>query len=105
MGTSSKKLDWHYETLPRKTKKALDFLSGEKWLKTSKWYLAGGTALALQTGNRKSLDLDFFTEKQNFNTKKLIAYFINNKDWITEIERKNTIYGKLLGAKVSFIAY
>ena len=63
MDTSSQELNWHYETLPRKTKKALDFLSGEKWLKESKWYLAGGTALALQVGNRKSLDLDFFTEK------------------------------------------
>ena len=65
MDTSSQKLNWHYETLPRKTKKALDFLSRKKWLKTSKWYLAGGTALALQTGNRKSMDLDFFTVKKD----------------------------------------
>ena len=50
---------WHYETLPRRTQKALMFLSGEKWLKESGWYLAGGTALALSTGHRKSLDLDF----------------------------------------------
>jgi hypothetical protein len=105
MGTSSQKLNWHYETLPRKTKKALDFLSKEKWLKESKWYLAGGTALALQVGNRKSFDLDFFTKKDDFNGKLLIAHFKKNKDWITEVERKNTIYAKLLGAKVSFIAY
>ncbi len=105
MDASSQELNWHYETLPKKTKKALDFLSAEKWFKKSEWYLAGGTALALQSGNRRSVDLDFFTEKQNFNTKNLIAHFINNKDWITEVERKNTIYGKLLGAKISFIAY
>lgn len=105
MGTSSQKLNWHYETLPRKTKKALDFLSKRKWLKKSKWYLAGGTALALQVGNRKSLDLDFFTVKKNFNGKQIIAQFNDNKDWITEVERKNTIYGELFGAKVSFIAY
>lgn len=98
-------MNWHYETLPRQTKKAFDFLSCEEWLKESKWYLAGGTALALQTGNRKSLDLDFFTEKKDFDEKELTAHFIDNKDWITEVERKNTIYGKLLGAKVSFIAY
>lgn len=60
MDTTSKKLNWHYETIPTYTKKALDFLSAEKWLKNSKWYLAGGTALALQSGNRKSFDLDFF---------------------------------------------
>ncbi|MBI1754773.1 nucleotidyl transferase AbiEii/AbiGii toxin family protein [Candidatus Azambacteria bacterium] len=106
MDTSSQnQINWHYETLPRRTKKAFDFLSQQEWLKESKWYLAGGTALALQAGNRKSLDLDFFTEEKNFDEKELAAHFIDNKDWITEVERKNTIYGKLLGAKVSFIAY
>lgn len=105
MGTSIKKLDWHCETLPRKTKKALDFLSKEKWLKKSSWYLAGGTALALQMGNRKSLDLDFFTAEKDFNEKKLVAHFAKNKDWVTDIEEKNTIYGQLLGSKISFIAY
>ena len=105
MDTSPQKLNWHYETLPRKTKRALDFLSGEKWLKKSEWYLAGGTALALQVGNRKSLDLDFFTEKKDFKEKQLLAHFADNKAWVTESEDKNTIYGELYGAKVSFIAY
>ena len=67
MDTPCPKLtDWHYETLPRQAKKAFDFLSGEEWLKKSKWYLAGGTALALQVGHRKSLDLDFFSELPKF---------------------------------------
>src|SRR3989344_8611794 len=105
MDTSPRKLNWHYETLPRKTKRALDFLSGEKWLKKSEWYLAGGTALALQAGNRKSLDLDFFTEKENFNERNLLTHFSHNADWKTDIEEKNTIYGQLFKAKVSFIAY
>ena len=97
--------NWHYEALPRQTKKALMFLSEENWLKESSWYLAGGTALALQTGNRKSLDLDFFTQNRNFDGKKLIAHFVGNNDWQTEVEDTNTIYGQLLMAKVSFIAY
>lgn len=91
--------------LPRQTKKALDFLSKEKWLQESKWYLAGGTALALQAGNRKSYDLDFFTTDIDFDEKKLLARFIRNLDWKVEIEEKNTIYGELFGSKVSFIAY
>src|SRR3989344_1801865 len=99
MDSSAQKLNWHYETLPRKTKRALDFLSKDKWLKKSKFYLAGGTALALQVGNRKSFDLDFFTEKKDFNGKKLIAHFSDNKDWIIEVEDRNTIYAKLFGAK------
>jgi len=105
MGTSSKKLSWHYETLPNETKQALVFLSKEKWLENSQWYLAGGTALSLQAGNRKSYDLDFFTTSQNFDDKKLLSNFIENNNWQTEVEEKNTIYGVFYGAKVSFIAY
>src|SRR3989338_8851725 len=105
MDTASQQVNWHYETLPNQTKKALDFLSGEKWLKESKWYLAGGTALALQVGNRKSVDLDFFTTQGNFEPIEVTDNFLNNKDWSPEINKKNTIYGKLLGAKMSFIAY
>ena len=96
---------WHYETLPRRTQKALMFLSGEKWLKESGWYLAGGTALALSTGHRKSLDLDFFTENKDFDTEELLEKFLNNQDWVLSFNRKNTIYGELFKAKVSFIAY
>lgn len=105
MDTSPQQIRWHYETLPDQTKKALDFLSGAQWLKESSWYLAGGTALALQVGHRKSFDLDFFTKEKNFNEKQLISYFANNKDWQTDVEEKNTIYGQLLQSKTSFIAY
>jgi predicted nucleotidyltransferase component of viral defense system len=105
MDSDSKVIKWHYETLPKETKKALDFLSTEKWLENSLWYLAGGTALALQCGNRKSYDLDFFITQKDFDTKELLAHFIGNKDWKTDIEENNTIYGELFGAKVSFIAY
>ncbi len=69
--SSEKQVSWHFEILPRSTKRALDFLSKEKWLEKSEWYLAGGTALALLAGNRKSFDLDFFQNgailmKKNF---------------------------------------
>ncbi|MDP2788692.1 MAG: hypothetical protein Q8O46_01390 [bacterium] len=65
MDTSSKKINWHYETLPRKTRKALDFLSKEKWLRKSKWYLAGGTALAVSQRGRKRDFFDLFWCAQN----------------------------------------
>ena len=105
MGTTSQRLSWHYETLPGQTKTALDFLSGEKWLKASKWYLAGGTALALQAGHRKSFDLDFFTEDKSFDVKELLARFVDNQNWQTDVEDTNTIYGRLFKSKISFIAY
>jgi len=91
--------------LPPKTRKAFLFLSQEAWLGQSDWYLAGGTALALQAGNRKSVDLDFFTQRKEFSNDELLAHFSSMTDWSTDINEKNTIYGELYGAKVSFIAY
>ena len=86
-------------------KKALDFLSTQKWVSESGWYLAGGTALALQAGNRKSVDLDFFTTEKSFVTKFFLSYFKSDENWKTEVDEPSTIYGTLFNAKVSFIAY
>ncbi|MFA6602058.1 MAG: nucleotidyl transferase AbiEii/AbiGii toxin family protein [Candidatus Paceibacterota bacterium] len=103
--TPKKQLNLHWNTVPKPTKKALDFLSEQKWLSDSGWYLAGGTALALQAGNRTSVDLDFFTTKSKFLADAVIGNFTGNNNWHADSEEDNTIYGKLLGAKVSFIAY
>ena len=105
MDVASQKIDWHFKTIPPHTKKALDFLSLQNWLKQSDWYLAGGTALALSAGHRKSLDLDFFNTQKNIDNNELLSNFLENKNWDTNLNKKNTIYGELLGAKVSFIAY
>lgn len=51
----------HEETLYLKTKNALEKVRAEELLQS--FYLAGGTALALQLGHRKSIDLDFFSQK------------------------------------------
>lgn len=98
------KLVWHFETLPKAAKRALDFLSAEKWLKKSEWYLAGGTALALQVGHRQSVDLDFFNPSADFSEGRLVKHF-EKTEWSTSFVKEATIYGKLLGAKVSFIGY
>ena len=113
MDVNSQKIDsakndspmWHFKTLPPNTKRALDFLSLQNWLKDSTWYLAGGTALALSSGHRKSVDLDFFNELSKFDSEEFLEYFIGNKDWEINISKKNTIYSQLFGVKVSFIAY
>lgn len=99
------KIDSNFKFIPSETKKAFLFLSQQTWLTGSGWYLAGGTALALQAGNRKSVDLDFFTMEKNFDGKKLLDNFVKNTEWQTDVEEKNTIYGKLFNAKISFIAY
>jgi predicted nucleotidyltransferase component of viral defense system len=102
---TSDSLNLHFDILPTKTKKAFDFLSQQKWFKESSWYLAGGTALALQVGHRKSIDLDFFTQDKSFDANELLEHFTAEIDWRTDINKNNTIYGELFGAKISFIAY
>lgn len=98
-------INLHIDILPPKTRKAFDFLSRQEWLGKSSWYLAGGTALALQAGHRRSVDLDFFTHDKDFDTSKLLEHFASGTDWHTDIDTKNTVYGELFGAKISFIAY
>ncbi len=102
---ASKELKFNFKILPGATKKALDFLSKQDWLIKFNWYLGGGTALALQVGQRKSIDLDFFNIKSNFNPEEILLHFIDNKDWKTDFGEPNTVYGELLGVKVSFISY
>lgn len=92
------------EVLPAATKKAFQYLSKQAWLGKSKWYLAGGTALALQVGHRRSLDLDFFIPDKTFDADALLRNLASN-DWHTDVNEPGTIYGKLAGAKISFIAY
>ncbi|MDE1975391.1 MAG: nucleotidyl transferase AbiEii/AbiGii toxin family protein [Patescibacteria group bacterium] len=98
-------LNLHLDILPPKTKKAFEFLSGQEWLGKSRWYLAGGTALALQVGHRRSVDLDFFTEDKDFDNDRLLEHFSSAPDWQTDINKEGTVYGTLMGAKISFIAY
>lgn len=98
-------MDLHFDILPKSTRSALEYLSLQEWLKDSNWYLAGGTALALQVGHRQSVDLDFFTIDRDFNNDQLLQNFFDNKDWKTDINSKGTVYGELMNAKVSFIAY
>lgn len=95
---------WHTDILPRAPRRALDYLARAQWLRQSDWYLAGGTALALQVGHRSSVDLDFFNPKKDFSAGKLVTHF-KNKAWESDVIREGTIYGRLFGAKVSFIAY
>ena len=102
---SKKQIDSNLNILPSATRKAFIFLSVQAWIGKSGWYLAGGTALGLQAGHRKSVDLDFFTEEKDFDNTELLNNFLGNNEWKTVINKKNTVYGELFKAKISFIAY
>ena len=88
-------------------KNRLDILSKLSFLK-GRFYLAGGTGLALQLGHRDSIDFDFFT-KENFNTfdlyKELLQIF-GQENISKTLEEKNTLYVILNGnIKLSFFSY
>ena len=104
MESANNNLTWNIDVLPRATRKALLLCSEDVWFQDAPWYLAGGTALAIQFGHRKSYDLDFFTDKKNFNQQSVASHFPINL-WVTESVSEGTLFGELTGAKVSFISY
>lgn len=67
------------------------------------FYLAGGTALALQIGHRYSRDLDFFTQR-NFNTE-LLANKLIGKELKIRLTEEGTILSELQNTSVSFFYY
>lgn len=93
------------DRLPRAT--ALAFLACRewKWLRRNGWYLAGGTALALQVGHRQSVDLDFFTSRAKFPERQVERALLATGRWQTSYLESATIYGTFMNAKMSFIAY
>lgn len=105
MAGSPDKIKWYFDILPKSTKKALDFLSTQKWLEKTDWYLAGGTALALQVGHRRSVDLDFFIKHSRFDNVDLLDRISSSGSLDIALNKDNTIFAKLFGAKISFIAY
>ena len=69
------------------------------------FYLAGGTGLSLQTGHRKSFDLDFFTDKE-FRPEELSSFIRRKKlPMQGEMLRHGTLYCILSDVKTSFIFY
>ena len=95
----------HLSILPSATQKAfLEFIK-LGWLRRSRWYLAGGTALALQVGHRQSVDLDFFSPVKTFRSLELERALQGTGHWQTSYQEAGTIYGSFWKAKVSFIAY
>ncbi|MFA4998416.1 MAG: nucleotidyl transferase AbiEii/AbiGii toxin family protein [Candidatus Paceibacterota bacterium] len=68
------------------------------------FYLAGGTALALQLGHRQSVDLDWFS-RQNFSNEKIKKDLALLGNFKLLSEEKDTIQGILDEIRVSFFHY
>lgn len=68
------------------------------------FYLAGGTALALQIGHRRSVDLDFFS-KEKFSVKRLVNNLSDIDHVTVTFEDPESVSVEFGGAKLSFLYY
>jgi len=70
------------------------------------YYLAGGTALALCIGHRKSVDLDYFISKpiDTLALKERLGEVFSDASVEILYEQKNTLWCMIDGVKVSFIS-
>ena len=93
------------DAIPQTTRKAFLMCAQNLFFAKNNWYLAGGTALALQAGHRKSVDLDFFTSDKTFDIGKAEVTLSTIGPWETTSTSEGTLYGELGGAKMSLIAY
>lgn len=93
----------HYHILDPERKEILPKLAGFK----GGFYLAGGTALALQIGHRDSLDFDFFS-REDINAVKLfdkVGEIFAGLKIIKTQEEKNTLSVNVGKVKFSFLTY
>jgi len=97
--------DLFLDALPKNAVSALKKCSEMDFFSQGNWYLAGGTALALHLGHRRSYDLDFFTSEKSFDEKKVEKIFNDKGEWITNSISEGTVYGVFSKTKMSFISY
>jgi predicted nucleotidyltransferase component of viral defense system len=87
------------------SRKQINLLRKLKFLKKYGFYLAGGTALALQIGHRTSVDFDFYTEKK-FDSRKLREEFDKRFKKVQEIYiAEDTLELNVDGVGMSFFRY
>jgi predicted nucleotidyltransferase component of viral defense system len=95
-------MSWHTEVISPEVARTAETLGTLPILRD--FYLAGGTALALYLGHRRSVDLDFFSA-QPFNEDSLIAELGRLEEVAVISKSPRTVYLHIAGTKVSFIGY
>jgi len=92
----------HYKTVEPDTLELLNSLMQNPHLK--QFVLVGGTALSLQIGHRKSVDLDLFTIS-DFKTENLVPLLLKNYDLQPTLQLPQTLICKINEIKVDFIRF
>ncbi len=92
----------YFDILTKNQLEIFHHLSKQDWI--NDFYLAGGTALALQIGHRKSIDFDFFTP-HNFNLE-MLKERLGELGLFTQLySQKNTLVGEINKVQLSFFKY
>lgn len=92
----------HPETIDNQTKRVLKKIGSTEL--GNKFYLAGGTAIAIHLGHRKSIDLDWFSG-ENFSNRDIKEKLSALGVFLLVSEEDGTIHGTLDNVKVSFLRY
>lgn len=93
---------WHAEVISPEVADTARRLAGVEALRN--FYLAGGTALALHLGHRRSVDLDFFSVDP-FNEDMLVATLQALPELSILAKSTQTLHLHVSGIKLSFIGY
>ena len=93
---------WHAEVISAEVADTAGRLTGLEALRD--FYLAGGTALALHLGHRRSVDLDFFSADP-FSQDLLVATLQALPEFSLVAKSTQTLHLNVSGTKVSFIGY
>jgi predicted nucleotidyltransferase component of viral defense system len=94
----------HWEAITPQARHVLAFLAQQPFIQ--RFYLAGGTALALQLGHRISYDLDFFSWEDKFETgtrSEIEAALLESGEAQIRPVRGPMIFAKLMDVDISFI--
>jgi hypothetical protein len=93
---------WHHEVITASTEVAFRSLRDANFV--GRFYLAGGTGLALQMGHRLSKDLDFFASDL-FDEDVLLQRVQTLAEFALVAKAPHTLHATIHGTKVSFLGY
>ena len=92
----------HTKTVERSTLELLNQLQKKPYLQD--FYLAGGTALALELGHRRSIDLDLFSDF-SFDVTQLLENLQNDFNYNLFFSATNSLKGSIDNIKIDIIAH
>jgi predicted nucleotidyltransferase component of viral defense system len=97
-------VDFYPHAITQSCQRCLDFLSPREFIQN--YYLAGGTALALQMGHRISTDLDWFSASQPLlisEREKISQILLESGEYDAISEQDGLLFTRLYQTDVSFI--